>query len=733
MGLPDELQGKSRDSIEAWFLSAVEAESMPVDHMLRTLEALGCGDNGDQVESWAELLQDSLAVSGDSASALRLLELRCQWRGDSPAFQAICSSDAKAAFASRLGKAYVKNVGFDGNVAPSESLRRLGILSRLKKGTLCYEKTWGFGAVKRVDDFYERVVIDFKGKPGHEMSMAYAAETLALISDDHLLARLHRDPAGLKAMVRDDPAELVRMTLRSYGPTSSLDLKDRLVDAVMPEAAWKSFWDAARKALKQDALVHVPTRRSDPIELLGSPDAHMASQLQELRDVRDPQSILAKADELEAGGLFRSLSAEHAALLGDRLAFAIWGAEGKHPDLVARALLMAIRCGVVKEDGSVGDRRIGVNETFQALLEPGTLFTTLSKLPVRAMGGLLEHCVLAMPDLLSERLIPLLPKLSISVITEAIPRIQQAGHEADLVTFVEGVLAARQGTPSLLLWVFRNLETAATWFSNDPAEMLRQGIEAIEWPKAGDQLRAQHHLRALFESGEWLSDRMHALSHEQRVVLLASVQSSRGWDEAGRRSVIAGIIKAYPELLESIRAASPSGDKPRARFTSWRSYRERQQQFKKLIEEDIPENIREIAVARSYGDLRENAEYKYAKEHQRILYCRRDEMETDLGAVKGTDFAGCGDGAVGMGSRVTIRRPDGREQQFCVLGEWDRDERLNIISSLSRLALLLEGHRVGDSVELPGAEGDERCEIIGLEGLDDAIKGWLAGGSPEGG
>ncbi len=726
MALPDGFEGKRKDEIEEWFLAAVEEETPPVARMLDLLEAMGSADGRYQVESWAELLQDILATREDVESTLRLLMLRCEWSGDAPAFGTTCKQTAKAVFSSRLGKAFVKNAGFGGNVLPAESVRRLGVLSRLAKGTLCHEKTWGFGTVKRVDDFYERVTIDFAGKPGHEMSMAYAAETLELIDEDHLLSRLNRDAEALSALVKDDPPEVVRITLRSYGPTSAPELKERLVDAVMPEAAWKSFWDAARKALKSDPLVHVPTRRNDPITLLGSADEHVTTQFQELSDVRDPDGILKKADELEKAGAFKKLSPKHATLLGDRLAFAMWGAEGKHPDLVTRALLMALRCGVVGEDGLLGERKVSVLETLETLLATDTLSTALSRLPVRAMSGLLEHAATTLPDLLAENLVPLLPKLSISVITEAIPRIQQTGHEPELAEFIGGLLTARKASPALLLWVFKNLDVAGGWLKDDPAELLRQGFEAIEWPEAGDQLRAQHQLRALFESGSWMTERMHALNHEQRVVLLNRIQSCRGWDEAGRRSVIGGIIKVYPELHEAVTASAPAEEKARVRLTSWRSYRERQMQLKKLMEEEIPENAREIAVARSYGDLRENAEYKYAKEHQRILYRRQEEMEEDLKVVKGTDFSGCSSETAGMGTIVTVRRPSGSEDRYCILGEWDRDEELNIISSLSRVAELLDGHTGGDRLDLPTSVGEETCEVVGVEGLSESVKAWLA-------
>ena len=51
-------------------------------------------------------------------------------------------------------------------------------------------------------------------------------------------------------------------------------------------------------------------------------------------------------------------------------------------------------------------------------------------------------------------------------------------------------------------------------------------------------------------------------------------------------------------------------------MTSSRSYRARQKHLERIMTVEIPENSKEIEVARSYGDLRENAEFKYAKERQ---------------------------------------------------------------------------------------------------------------------
>jgi len=725
-------QRKSRAETEAWILSVLETEgALPLDDLLEALTYFGSAGSDRRVDGWAELIQDTLSARGEGLGMLSILALRCQWHAHEPAFKGICADAVERAFATRLGKVLFKNAGFrDPAVTAAEAVHRMDVLARLKDGVFCADKTWGFGVVRRVDDFYERVSIDFDRKRGHEMSMAYAAETLDLVPPSHFLVRLHQDQAGVRKMVEADPAALVRLVLESYGPLNVDQLSVHLVDRVMPESGWKRFWDAARKALKADPLVHLPPKRTDPIKLLESADSHVVAEFAVLEGLREPEAILKKVDALEAAGLLDGLKRDRAGLVADRLAFAVWGAEDREPSLALRALLTAERLGLPDSEGRLGERRIDVPAAYARILDGKVLLDVLHALPVRLMAACIERFTVLFPGRATERLLDLLPSLSVQIVQEALPRIRQAGAGEHLESVVRGRLNARNAGPALLFWLLRNPDEAASLAGSDPAELLRQGVDALEWPAAGEMLKAQHQLRALYESGGWLGDRLEALSKEQRTVFVAKLMESHGWDETGRRSVLAGIIKRYPELQALVSgrpdAAAP---KARARMTSWRSYRERQVQFQRLMEVEIPENAREIAVARSYGDLRENAEFKYAKEHQRILYRRRDEMELDLEHVKGTDFAGCDCDAAGMGTEVEIRRPDGRLERYRILGEWDRDEELNIISSLSQVAKQLEGRRVGDTAELPGIIGQDRCDVVAVEPLSPAVHAWLAAGA----
>src|SRR6185369_11674016 len=117
---------------------------------------------------------------------------------------------------------------------------------------------------------------------------------------------------------------------------------------------------------------------------------------------------------------------------------------------------------------------------------------------------------------------------------------------------------------------------------------------------------------------------------------------------------------------------------------------------------------KEIAIARSYGDLREDHEYKAAKEMQKILMRRKSELESQLVRARGTDFANAKTDVVSIGTIVNVTDLEHNHvEKFTILGAWDSDPDKGIISYLTPVAQSLIGHKPGEEVEVPG-EGDKK-------------------------
>ena len=86
-------------------------------------------------------------------------------------------------------------------------------------------------------------------------------------------------------------------------------------------------------------------------------------------------------------------------------------------------------------------------------------------------------------------------------------------------------------------------------------------------------------------------------------------------DGGEKQSLLVRITSIYPEakrLVEKRKVEVKIGDMDK--ITSVRSYVEKQQELTEIINKHIPENTEAIATARDYGDLRENFEFKAAKD-----------------------------------------------------------------------------------------------------------------------
>ena len=120
-------------------------------------------------------------------------------------------------------------------------------------------------------------------------------------------------------------------------------------------------------------------------------------------------------------------------------------------------------------------------------------------------------------------------------------------------------------------------------------------------------------------------------------MILCGESTRHGWELLDRKSVMAKVLRKYPELQDIVTPAGSTTQK-KVPLTSSRSYREKQGQLEKIMKIDMPENSKEIEVARSYGDLKENAEFKYAKERQGLLMAQGAQLAEDLDRVKPSDF-----------------------------------------------------------------------------------------------
>ena len=132
---------------------------------------------------------------------------------------------------------------------------------------------------------------------------------------------------------------------------------------------------------------------------------------------------------------------------------------------------------------------------------------------------------------------------------------------------------------------------------------------------------------------------------------------------------------------------------------------------------------KEILKAREHGDLRENAEYKAAKERQGFLQARVAQLHRRLAALNMVNLDRIPRGRVGLGSVVTVRLEDTDEVVvYEIVVPEDSDPTIGRISPSSPIGKCLLGHEEGDSVEVRVPAGTKVYEITKVVTIHDQMK-----------
>ena len=706
--------------LEERFLSDLEAQPVPIDSVLTTLRYLKQSPHAKLADDWSQTALNKLVEMGDRAALVKLLSLLATWRSDVRAFGETCKTALKKASQDRVWNACVDSVAC-GEVAPQESLRRLEFLDNCKPGSLVLDKTWGFGVVKRIDDFYKRMIVDFTNKPSHALSLANAGENLVFVPAAHILAVRYRDPDAFARKISDDPAAVVRLALASFGAVTVTRLADLLDEhGIVPQAQWKRFWDAARKALKNDPLIEIPSKRSEPIIVREQELAFDRNWFTALRAERDIPAIMHSIAEMEAAGDAVVLDDFAREALSDRLAFALKGAYNVDAALYARLALTVQRLELATPPAA---------EMSQHLIDDNRFITAAEGMPVRDSTLMVSFLLKHEPEA-PARLLAALPEMNYNLVAATTEVLKDdPAHLPALQARYHDLLSAPTVPPTLLVWALRNQAETADWHLPPLYTLMSQAVAIIEDENlSGEMLRMKHNLLGLFEQAKWFETAFASLEPLQREALFARIYGNTTMgDAATQRMIVGRMVRIDPSLAGHKHSVGTSHAQaePAQRWTSWRSLRERQELFRQLVEVEIPKNSADIAHARSYGDLSENFEYQAAKQQQTILLSRRDEWDLEIKQMHGTDFANATPDVVGMGVEVTFARADGSTQTYSILGEWDSDEALGILPNRSRLAKALEGHRVGEQVTIPGVHDDEVVTIQTIRPLGEAVRRWL--------
>jgi transcription elongation factor GreA len=575
-------------------------------------------------------------------------------------------------------------------------------------GNYVYHSSWKIGKIASIKD--DVFIIDFAGKPAHKMSLKMAVNALKILSPDHIwVLRTTVPKAELNQRVKDDPAWCLKTIIRSFNNAADMKMiKDQLVPDILSNGEWSKWSSEARRILKTDpAFGNIPdkldrfTVREKPISFEEKTYNRFKAEKNFFDRVQTIREFLDQVD----------------------------------PDSDYFAEIFSYFTAFAKSFSSVTEYTVSSFILIQQVvsrypyLNPGLDYTFADLLrQIEDFEGLFDRITDA--EIKKSFLVnlklhhPQWPEIYARLFYRyqnkfIIDELARNKQWDVLKSLFNQIMGHYREYREPFVWVARNL-IAEPWFAELDIKMEKILIGMIHLL---DITYREINNKRDVSYNRKLNKQIHDFLFQEGLLLKYILEY--GEDSIMRLYTLVDDVKELDPSLKinlkhQIRERYPDyhfpGEQEKEKVSmgllvTHRSYESKQKELRHILEVEIPENSKEIGLAMSKGDLRENAEYNAALEKQELLKTNASRLQEELQKAQIFDASQVHADTVSFGTRVTLQNlNNGGNEEYTILGPWESDPARNVISYRSPLGLELLNHKVGD--ELSFAISDQKFRYI---------------------
>lgn len=567
------------------------------------------------------------------------------------------------------------------------------LLNHLAKGNFVYHKAgWGVGRIIDCSFVREQISVEFEHLRGGKKDLPFktACKSLSPLSQDHFLSLRFSSPEKLKQLAMKAPVELITKILGELGPKTASEIKDLLVGYIIEEDEYSKWWQLTRAKLKKDPFIAHPESTKEPFfirknkltlssrlnEILAQ-HTHLGSLLNALWNlIRDFPQIIKDKDTKH------TLTQELEKLL-------------KRPSLLPyEKLQIYFLSETILGINNYGQEMKEIILALASPIEEAAKIETIS-LRKRCLQAIFEY----RPDWQDLFIHALLELEGIQIKEYIFKELSHASCSDKLKKTFSTILEHPVTYKDAFLWAFSKAiqrELSLYTETRDVEKFFESFLlllAAIEnKPNMRDVTKKMYTMltgsrfkivREFFKETD--------IPFIREFLLLSS--KCQTFSEHDLKVLQSLAQVAHPDLGEKSVATESEQN---ILWTTSEGYMMTQARLQHVGTVEMVDNAKEIEAARALGDLRENAEYKFALERRSRLQAElkmlSDQFHKARVLTKDDIDASC----VGVGTCVVLQDSHGKKHSYTILGPWDANADKNILSSQSKFAEAMLKKRVGD-------------------------------------
>lgn len=586
------------------------------------------------------------------------------------------------------------------------ALSNFELLSHMKRGHFVFHTGgWGVGEVMEISLLREHVILEFEGITAlKDISFENAFKNLIPLPSDHFLARRFGNPDFLEKEGKQDPAELIRLLLRDLGPKTAAEIKDELCDLVIPEKDWTKWWQSARGKIKKDTLIKTPNSLQEPFSLRKKELSHENRFLDILKGVKTLDNLILTIYNFTRDFAEISKDEEARKAIKFRLEDAKKMIDPNLSQEEKDAKEMQIH--FLLEDIFPKDQ----NHSFEKIISMNNVEGILEKIDIVSFKKKVLMIIREKREDWIPIFLALLFKISQNTLRDYLFKELSSDEtsKALLQAKLTDLLNKVSLYPEAFLWYFQKINGEEEDVPFSDSEHKKQFLEAF--------MILFHYVETKPELRDFVK-KMYLMLTAKRYFLVREIIKEADLDFLNEFLLLASKCQSLNNndmrILHSLaEVVHPSlgkmkKEKQEDKDIIWitsEGYQKLREKINHIGTVEIVDNAKEIEAARALGDLRENAEYKFALERRSRLQAELKNLMKQLQMVRILRPEDISQNEVGIGAVVELVDSQKNKITYTLLGPWEANPNQNILSFQSKLAQAMMGFKTGDNFTFQGEE-----------------------------
>ncbi len=550
-----------------------------------------------------------------------------------------------------------------------------------------FHRAWGVGKIVKSKD--DNLTINFGKKNGvHEMSLKMAVNALTPLKKDHIwVLKATKTREELVKMVKEDKVGTLKTIIKSFGNSCDFKrVKAELVPSILEAKEWTSWNNAAKKILESDSTFGV---NPNDISQYVVRDHEISSEEKYSNEFKAQKLFFARIDIIMKFVSDDSTDKD-SDLFSDMYQYftGFLKTITRATTQVVAAYLTVQRIGRL-----IPARAFPCKYTFAQIYgdldKPRQTYEELKDTKNTSLRADFLAAIKLLPEWQDEYL-----KLFPTVLKkEMLSEVAGAGGSEKLKAFASACFEDYKDYRAALLFLFENCQND-DWYKESGVSYEKQLIallnvielcfrEINSHVNTTENKKIEKQAETLLFKNDTLASYMFSSGDENTVTKMYTlVDDIHDLPPQIKTTLRNKILERYPDY--KFRAAEEKSSSPKGMLVTMAKLEEKQALAERIQKVDIPANAKEIGEARAQGDLKENAEYKAAKEQQHYLNVTLAKLQEELGRAVVFDPTTASTAVVSFGTRVTLLNKDTNQNEtYTIMGPWESDPDKGIISYMS--------------------------------------------------